>query len=308
MSFHRLPVAALILALGAAPLAALAQETVPVRFPPGASGTTINGTITGQDYIDYVLNARGGQRMTAELRVTGTNGHGSAFFNILPAGQDFGGPYTGSTDTDSRAEITVPHDGNWAIRVYLMGNDRDAGRTVGYSIDVAIAPEQAPQRPAAALLPEEDFFIVRLSDPAARLNVRNAPRPSGKLAGTVANGTAMANIGGCTISDGDQWCKVQAERGGVSGWVAARFLALPGAAAPAPAQHEWTSVTGVPAGDILNVRSGPGTGHGITGALGNGSQVRVLDCRDIGGARWCEIEMQSDMRERGWVNARYLRP
>lgn len=65
-------------------------------------------------------------------------------------------------------------------------------------------------------------------------------------------------------------------------------------------------VTGVPANDILNVRSGPGTGYPIVGALGNGDRVRRLVCQDQGRSRWCQIEMLTDMRERAWVNARYL--
>lgn len=117
---------------------ALAQETVDIKFKPGSSSAEINGTIKGDEYIDYVLGARGGQTMVVSLAVTGTNGNGSAFFNILPAGQDYGGPYTGNMDDDNRAEVTVPSDGDWAIRVYLMGNDRDAGKTVGYSINVFI--------------------------------------------------------------------------------------------------------------------------------------------------------------------------
>lgn len=121
---------------------AFAQERVDIRFKPGASSTTINGAIRGDEYIDYVVNARGGQTMVVSLAVTDTNGHGSAYFNILPAGQHYGGPYTGSSDDDRRAEITVPHDGDWAIRAYLMGNDRDADKTVGYSLDVYIAPSK----------------------------------------------------------------------------------------------------------------------------------------------------------------------
>ncbi len=117
---------------------AIAQERVDIHFEPGSTSAEINGTIKGDEYIDYVLGARGGQTMVVSLAVTGTNGHGSAFFNILPAGQDYGGPYTGNMDDDNRAEITVPSDGDWAIRVYLMGNDRDAGKTVGYSINVLI--------------------------------------------------------------------------------------------------------------------------------------------------------------------------
>jgi uncharacterized protein YraI len=65
-------------------------------------------------------------------------------------------------------------------------------------------------------------------------------------------------------------------------------------------------VTGVASNDVLNVRSGPGTNYGIVGALGNGDRVRNLRCQTVGSARWCEIEMMTDMRERGWVNGRYL--
>ena len=204
---------------------ALAQERVDIRFKPGATSTTINGTVRGDEYIDYVVNARGGQTMVVSLAVTGTNGHGSAFFNILPAGQDYGGPYTGSSDDDRRAEITVPHDGDWAIRVYLMGNDRDTGKTVGYSIDVYIAPS------------------------SKNGGASSTPRGSGHV----------------------------------------------------------THVTGVAADDVLNVRSGPGTNYRIVGALGNGSQVRKLGCQSHGNSSWCEIEMMTDMHERGWVNARYLK-
>ena len=66
-------------------------------------------------------------------------------------------------------------------------------------------------------------------------------------------------------------------------------------------------VTGVAANDVLNVRSGPGANYGIVGALGNGDSVRNLGCETQGNSRWCQIEMMTDMRERGWVNGRFLR-
>ncbi len=65
-------------------------------------------------------------------------------------------------------------------------------------------------------------------------------------------------------------------------------------------------VTDVAANDVLNVRSGAGTNFRIVGALGNGDTVRSLGCKRQGNSRWCEIEMMTDMRERGWVNARFL--
>jgi hypothetical protein len=174
-------------------VSANAQDSVRIQFESGASGATINGTIVGDEYRDYVLGAQAGQRMVVSLDVTATNGHGSAFFNILPAGQDFPALYNGSSDDDRRAELDLPETGDWAIRVYLMGNDRDADKTVGYSIDVSSAPT-----------------------------------------------------------------------------------------------------------------SGAGTGNRVVGALANGDSVRILGCEDVGNSRWCEVEMMTDMRGRGWVNAGYL--
>ncbi|SNT41132.1 SH3 domain-containing protein [Tropicimonas sediminicola] len=293
---------------------ALAQDSVQIQFEPGATSTTINGTIIGNEYIDYVLGAQGGQTMVVSLAVTGTNGNGSAFFNILPAGQDYPALFNGSNE-GQRAEVTLPSSGNWAIRVYLMGNDADTGKTVGFSIDVYIAPGSGSQGAASSgssgsgLLPEEDFFVVRVSGGDV-LNVRQAPRASAQKIGEFQNGRVLRNAGGCTMSDGQQWCNVQASDGGVIGWVSARFLRLPGpgdqVASAQGGGGNTVRVHGVPANDVLNVRSGPGTGNRIVGALANGDNVTMLGCQNVGNSRWCEIEMMSDMRERGWVNARYL--
>lgn len=213
-------------AFGYPPSPAIAQDSVTIEFEPGATSTTINGTIIGSEYIDYVLGVQGGQTMVVSLAVTGTNGNGSAFFNILPAGQDFPALFNGSTE-GQRAEVTLPSSGDWAIRVYLMGDDADTGKTVGYSIDVYIAPDKGTQNAAPELLPEEDFFVVQLSGDGV-LNVRDAPRVNAQKIGKFEDGRILRNVGGCTISNGQQWCNVQASDGGVIGWVAARFLGLPG--------------------------------------------------------------------------------
>jgi len=69
---------------------------------------------------------------------------------------------------------------------------------------------------------------------------------------------------------------------------------------------DMMQVTGVAANDVLNVRSGAGTNFRIVGALGNGDTVRNLGCERQGNSTWCEIEVITDMRQRGWVNARFL--
>lgn len=85
---------------------------------------------------------------------------------------------------------------------------------------------------------------------------------------------------------------------------------LPGGKTPggssAAGNGSMARVTGVASNDVLNVRSGPGTNYRAIGALSNGTRVRNLGCQDQSGARWCQIEMLTDMHERGWVNARYL--
>lgn len=70
----------------------------------------------------------------------------------------------------------------------------------------------------------------------------------------------------------------------------------------------FVRVEGVPPGDVLNMREGPSAGDRIVGALANGDEVRQVQCSSRGSSTWCEIEQQDDMRSRGWVNARYLRP
>ncbi len=71
---------------------------------------------------------------------------------------------------------------------------------------------------------------------------------------------------------------------------------------------QMSRVAGLSRGDVLNVRSGPGPGFRTIGALANGDLVRNLGCRNEGPGRWCEIQMMTDLRERGWVNARFLTP
>nr|WP_253949270.1 hypothetical protein [Mangrovicoccus sp. HB161399] len=113
--------------------------SAPVQFGPGASGAALSGTISGHEYMDYVLGARAGQHMSGTIRAEATNGDGSVYFNILPPGSDDVAIFVGAADEDGNAaEVALPETGEYVLRVYLMGNDRDAGRTVGYVLEVSI--------------------------------------------------------------------------------------------------------------------------------------------------------------------------
>jgi hypothetical protein len=129
-----------ILTLGAAvalPAVVAAQATSQVQFDKGTSGATISGTITGDEYIDYLLGAKGGQEMRVTMKVTASNGAGSAYYNILPPRSSGEAIYNSSTSGDSTA-VRLPADGQYTIRVYQMGADADEGKTTGFEIDVSI--------------------------------------------------------------------------------------------------------------------------------------------------------------------------
>jgi hypothetical protein len=114
-----------------------AQSSSRVQFERGNDNAALSGTITGQEYADYLLGARAGQTMGVSLIVDSSNGDGSAFFNILPPGSSGEAIYNGSIDGPD-ASVELPSDGDYTIRVYLMGNDADTGKTVGYTVSVTI--------------------------------------------------------------------------------------------------------------------------------------------------------------------------
>lgn len=76
----------LLLTMGGVPMVdpALTQTSATVQFKPGNYGTIVSGSITGREYSAHKLRASKGQKLFAELSVAGTNGNGSAYFNILP--------------------------------------------------------------------------------------------------------------------------------------------------------------------------------------------------------------------------------
>ena len=126
-----------IAALMLSPVTAAAQAVADVKFQPGNFGTMVSGTITGKEYADYRLGAKGGQEMFVELSVVDTNGNGTVYFNILPPGSDGVAIYNSSMDGNS-TKIKLPANGDYTIRVYHMGNDEDTGKTSGFNIDLSI--------------------------------------------------------------------------------------------------------------------------------------------------------------------------
>lgn len=83
---------------------------------------------------------------------------------------------------------------------------------------------------------------------------------------------------------------------------------LPGGpAVPQAPGDAFLKVTGVGAGDRLNVRSGPSTGNRVLFTLVNGTVVRNLGCEVAsGGMTWCRIHPLGQPQMTGWGSAAYL--
>ena len=65
-------------------------------------------------------------------------------------------------------------------------------------------------------------------------------------------------------------------------------------------------VIGIPAGDALNIRSGPGTGNPVTGsfAAGTTTVMRTGPSSNVDQALW--VQVQNPAGSSGWVNSAYL--
>ena len=112
--------------------AAYAQSSERVRFATGNDNAAVEASVKGQGYLDYVLGASAGQTMAVSLSTDGT-----AYFNILPPGSEGEAIFIGST-LGRDASVTLPSDGDYTIRVYLMGDDADSGRTVPFILTMTI--------------------------------------------------------------------------------------------------------------------------------------------------------------------------
>jgi len=83
--FHPIALACVLLVVSGA---GHAQDirTERVVFAAGASGTMIEGSITGREIVDYVARATAGQVLSVDMQAS----NASAYFNIMPTGADEG--------------------------------------------------------------------------------------------------------------------------------------------------------------------------------------------------------------------------
>lgn len=299
------------------PLSLSAQNlrTERVSFAAGTSGTVIQGRLVGDEIIDYVLDARGGQRMVVDMAVN----NASAYFNIMPSGNP-AAIHIGNVVGNHFDDI-LPASGDWVIRVYLVRAAARRDETTDFTLSIHIGG-------AGHSVPAADFADGDAGGPdhwqvagvagGDYLNVRGGPSTRHVVIARVVNGQVFRNLG-CRGQGRSRWCHVESGDGLMSGWVAGRYLRESGAPASTspsvPASDfadgdaggpDFWEVHGVPAGDYLSMRTGPSTKYSIVARAPNGQKLRNLGCRRIGQSRWCHVQT-ADGRYDAWVSGRYLR-
>ncbi len=132
--------------------------------------------------------------------------------------------------------------------------------------------------------------------------VRAGPSRDAATKGSMPPDAQGIGIGRCVNVAGyiAQWCEVRYQC--IAGWAYARYLTGGGSSISASTPETYR-VVGVAGNDVLNMRTGPGTGHGIvTGIPPNGTGVRVSGCQAVSGysSKWCTVTWQGIS---GWASA-----
>jgi hypothetical protein len=104
-----------------------------VSFGKGKSSTTISGKIKGNDSLDYIIRASAGQTLIVDIK----GGKPTPYFNIMPPGSTWETVFTGSSD-GSHYKGVLDKDGDWIIRIYQMGNAKDANKTNSFKLSISI--------------------------------------------------------------------------------------------------------------------------------------------------------------------------
>ena len=128
--------AALIAVLLAASIAFFAansnaQAKTRLRFPPGASDTSVKSTVRGYAYRDYIVRANADQTITASVSSFNT-------YTILTIFRPDGENLDGAAQMD-KFSGTLPVTGDYVIRVGMMrAGARKRGSVSNFTLKVSI--------------------------------------------------------------------------------------------------------------------------------------------------------------------------
>ena len=106
-----------------------------VSFRSGTSSAVISRTIRGWQTIDFLVNARAGQRLAVSM----TSNNSAAYFNILPPGGGDAALYVGeNSDPANSYSATLQQSGDHRIRVYLYRAAARRGERANVRISLSV--------------------------------------------------------------------------------------------------------------------------------------------------------------------------
>jgi len=106
-----------------------------VKFPRGASGTSIKSSIVGYQGVNYTLDAKAGQTMTVKLQSSNL----SNYFNIYAPGKGPGDEAMVIGDINGNSYSGVlPSTGTYTIQVFLMRNAARRNEKASYTLDISV--------------------------------------------------------------------------------------------------------------------------------------------------------------------------
>jgi len=131
---QRLVLTCVLALAGFGVIAADSIETRPLQFAKGASSASVKGSLKGYNTIDYKLRAKAGQTMSVSLKTSNT----ANYFNVLPPGSVDVAIFVGSTSGNEWTG-SLPSDGEYSIRVYLMRSAARRNETANFTLTVGIS-------------------------------------------------------------------------------------------------------------------------------------------------------------------------
>ena len=123
----------LVSALFFLPAMADDKRTERVQFDAGTTGTVIEDSITGYEYVHFLVGAKAGQTMSVELTTDNT----ANYFNVIPPNEEDVAVFIGST-SGGEFSGSLDLDGDWKIRVYMMRSAARRDEVANFSLSISI--------------------------------------------------------------------------------------------------------------------------------------------------------------------------
>ncbi|WP_171060726.1 hypothetical protein [Poseidonocella sp. HB161398] len=211
----------LCLLLAPSPPRAQPIEEKRVAFASGSSSTLIRAGIRGREITDYLLGARAGQVMTIDFAAENP----AANFNLM-IGSDPAAIHIGPV-AGNRFSGTLPADGDYRIRVYLVRSAARRGENSGYTLSVSIGslPQPASGDADDGRAGGPDWWAVTGLSAGGMLALLERPGTGHAVTGEIADGARALNRG-CRMAGETRWCRIELPgTEPLSGWVPGRYLA-----------------------------------------------------------------------------------